>query len=966
MRPLQAAGAVLAPPVGELAQAPPASSSSVAWVVPRWSDPRVPFAALLTLYSVLGFTVLGFNRNPLQMLATVVAGCALDVALARGFTRRWVVPLSAYITSCSLALLLNYSHGSPLLFVPVYFAIASKYVLTFEGRHVFNPSLFGVALSLLTTRELITAAPAYQWAGGSMAMSAFLVMTALALFVFRVGRGPLIGSFLVFYALQTGLRAWIMRFHLPPTMLFVGTLGSPPFFLFTFYMLTDPATSPRTARGQVIQAAAIAFVDLLLHLRESVFTFFYAALICAAARFAFLHARRAWRQGLRAAIARAASPAWLTRAAATAGIGLLFAGGVFAAGAARPHAARVAFRMERLAPEHTGIHTAMSDALVRVDPRVAHIAKWVLSVGDAAAVADFDGDGTLDLFLTNTLKRPEDRGALYRGLGDLRFERVAFPAMASVLARFPETGLPSAAAFADYDNDGDEDLAVGFGYGKTRLFRNLLVETGRPEFVEVTAASGIDEHTVSLGLVWFDADRDGRLDLLVTNAMAPYLPGYSRPTPLNVFRLPAPEYRGDRRMLRFMHNGWHNADNGGPNALYRGLPGGRFEKLDVRALGMPETHWTVAAGSGDLNRDGWTDLYLASDFGPDDLYLNNRGHGFRRVSGRWYGDVGKDTYKGMNSTFADFDGNGWLDVYVSNNHHALQAEGSLLWMTRPGRDPFVPEFRDEATQRGALNENRWGWGAAAGDLDLDGWPDLVQANGMVDDRLDHRYDRNKDYWYVNHKLMQAGPEIHTYADMWGDLRGRTIFPNEARRAYLNLGARDPGVFVDVAREIGIADPDCSRGVVLADLDNDGDLDLVITNQFGPVSIYRNTLRAPGVADAEHHFIGLQLIGNGTTTSRDAIGTRVEAVTTVSGREFRQVREVTAVSGFSSQGDPRLLFGLGREAGPVRVSIEWYGGERQSLVLAPDRYHVIRQPAPSLAAKTSAASGGPAAGHPEGR
>jgi hypothetical protein len=301
----------------------------------------------------------------------------------------------------------------------------------------------------------------------------------------------------------------------------------------------------------------------------------------------------------------------------------------------------------------------------------------------------------------------------------------------------------------------------------------------------------------------------------------------------------------------------------------------------------------------------------------------------------------------MNSTFADFDGNGWLDVYVSNNHHALQAEGSLLWMTRPGRDRFVPEFRDEATPRGALNENRWGWGAAAGDLDLDGWPDLVQANGMLDDRLDHRYTGHKDYWYVNHKL------IHTYADMWGDLRGRTLFPNEPRRAYLNLGARDPGVFVDVARQIGIADPDCSRGVVLADLDNDGDLDLVITNQFGPVSIYRNSLRRPGTPDAEHHFIGLELIGNGTSTNRDAIGTRVEAVTGGSGHEFRQVREVSAVGGFSSQCDPRLLFGLGREAGPVRVAIDWYGGERQSLVLEPDCYHVIRQPSTNLVARVRA-------------
>jgi hypothetical protein len=460
----------------------------------------------------------------------------------------------------------------------------------------------------------------------------------------------------------------------------------------------------------------------------------------------------------------------------------------------------------------------------------------------------------------------------------------------------------------------------------------------------VSLAAGLDEHTVSLATLFFDFDRDGRLDLFETNAIAPYLADYDHRVPLNVFKLPAAEYAGDRRMLHFMHNGWHDADNGGLNTLYRGRADGTFEKLDSKAIGMPETHWTIAAASGDLNRDGWTDLYLASDFGPDDLYLNRAGLGFERVAGKWFGDVGKDTYKGMNSTIADFDRNGWLDVYVSDNHHKLQAEGSLLWMTRPSRDAFHPSFRDEATRRGALNENRWGWGAAAGDLDLDGWPDIIQANGMVDDRLDHRFDSKKDYWYVNHKLMQAGPEIHTYADMWGDLRGRTLYPNEARRAYWNRGARGTGTFKDVAAEIGIADPDNSRGVAMADFDDDGDLDLVITNQHGPVSIYRNTLRGGAGVSGAPHFAGVTLAGNGVTTSRAAIGTRVEAVYEEAGREVRQVREVGLLGGFSAQSDPRLLFGLGRYHGPVKLEIAWYGGERQTVVIEPDRYVRIEQPA----------------------
>ncbi len=945
----QAAPLVAAPAASVRMRSRATTAAPVPWVVPARTDPRIPFAIILAVYAVLGATVLGFNRSVGQMTAIVVAGCALDLALARILTRRWVLPLSAFITAASLALLLNYAHGTPLLLAPVFLAIGSKYVLTFEGRHVFNPSMFGVAVSLLLTHELITAAPAYQWAGGAVGMSAFLVMAALTLFVFRIGRGPLIVSFLVFYALQTALRAWVLRFHMPGDMLFLGTLGSPPFFLFTFYMITDPMTSPRTARGQVAFAAALTLVDLWLHTRQSVFTFFYAALICGAARFAFLHARRAWRLGPRLAWAHALTADYARRVAVVAGFGLLFAGPLLAGGPGRANVV-AGFRMEPLPPEHTGIRTAMSDVLERTDPRVAHVAKWLLSVGDAVAVGDYDDDGTLDLFLTNALKRPEDRGALYRGLGDLRFERVALPAMDSIVAGFPTTGLPSAAAFVDVDGDGDQDLSVGFGYGRSRLLRNLRVETGAASFVDVSDACGLDAHTVSLSIVFLDFDRDATLDMLVTNAPAPYLADYAQPTPFNVFRLPPAEYPGDRRMLHFMHNGWHDADNGGRNTLYRGCRDGGFERLDAAAVGMPETHWTISAGSGDLNRDGWTDLYLASDFGRDDLYLNRDGQRFERIEGRWFGEVGKDTYKGMNSTFADFDGNGWLDVYVSNNHHALQSEGSLLWMTSPGRDPFHPRFRDEATHRGALNENRWGWGAAAGDLNLDGWPDIVQANGMVDDRLDRRYESRKDYWYVNHKLMQAGPEIHTYADMWGDLRGRTIFPNESRRAYLNRGASAPGTFVDVARAIGIDDPDNSRGAALADLDDDGDLDLVITNQLGPVSVYRNTLRTSGdpsrpggSATSGPHFLGVRLLGNGETTSRSAIGTRVEAVTVEAGREVRQVREIASLSGFSAQGDPRLLFGLGDHVGPVTLVIDWYGGDRQTIELEPDRYHVVHQP-----------------------
>ncbi len=902
------------------------------WEVPTWCDPRLPFAGLLALYAVLGFTFLGFNRQWWQMALIVGSGALLDVALCFLFTGKKAVPLSAIISCTSLGILLNYSHHSWVLFFPVLLTIGGKYVLTFQGRHVFNPSMFGVATSLLLTSELITAAPAYQWAGGDVTLSLFLATAALTLFVFRgVGRGPLVASFLVFYALQTAVRAYVMRHHLPWQTLFLGTLESPPFYLFTFYMLTDPATSPKTPRGQVAFALALTLVDAFLHFKESVYTFFYAALTLATAKFVFLHARELWRKrGAR--LKEAWDTAFFQRVGAVGALAAALVGGWVWAEAPLAEPVEVLFRFERVPVAEAGLASTMGTTLEEVDPRVQHVAKWVLSVGDAVAAGDVDGDGRVDLLLTHPLAAPADRIGLYLNRGGLRFERVAVPGF-DVIARDPAThGLASGGVFADDDRDGDLDLVLTVAFGKTRRFRNQLKETGALAFEDVSQASGLDAHTVSLGATFLDFDNDGRLDLLVTNALTTHLPGYDVPTPLNLFRLPAPAYDGDRRMFRFMHNGWHDADNGGKNLLYRGRGDGTYERLDSDAWGLPETHWTLAVGTQDFNHDGWTDLYLASDFGRDDLYLNEGGRHFRRVEGPRFGDVGKDTYKGMNVSIADFDHDGFGDVYVSNVHHALQSEGSLLWMVRPSKDPFVPSFSDEATQRGALNERRFGWGAAAGDLDLDGWDDLVQANGMVDDRLDARPldTRRRDYWYVNQKLMQSGPELHTYADRWGDIRGRVIYPNEARRAYLNRGAQGPGVFVDVAQRVGLDDPDNSRGVLLSDLDGDGDLDALITNQHGPASLYRNTRRDAG----KPHFLALELGGT--------FGTRVTVRSTRRGQPLVQVKELQAMGGFAASTDGRLVFGLGDDApSEVEVTVAWHRGPTQTLKLAVDQRHALR-------------------------
>ena len=915
-----------------------AASRGRAAAIPAWwpADPRIPFAALLTLYAVVGSTILGFNRSPMQIALTIVAGCTLDVALHWWCRhRKLTLPLSAYISMLSIAIILNYAHNYYLLFLPAFFAIASKYVFTFRGRHVFNPSLFGIASALLIGGGLYSTSPAYQW-GGSPAVATFIVTAAIFLFVFRIGRTPLIVSFLLFYGLQVWLRAYILRWHVEPEVLVVGALTAPTFYLFAFYMMTDPKTSPSGTVAQVAQAFAVVLLDLVLHKWQSLYTLVYALFILSAVRLIALHARALLQDGaahLRAAWTRR----YATQLATITLIGLAGHGLYASVIHPRLDISNPGFTLVEVPESTTGIHSEMSDIMTHADPRVQHFAKWIMSVGDAVAVGDYDNDGRPDLFITNPLKRAEDRNALYRNLGGFRFERVDVPALRDWSTNPEALGFAGGALFVDFDNTGAQSLFLMGAYGRSRLLKNMLPVTGRAEFVDVSEAVGLVDHSTSVAATFFDVDRDGRLDLYVANSLTPHLPDYARLTPLTVFKLPEPEYQGDRRMFHFMHESWNDASNGGPNLLFRNV-GARFTRLP----GMPETHFSLAVGTGDLNGDGYTDLYVANDFGPDDLYLNDGGRRFVRVSGTTFGSIGRDTYKGMNASVADLDNRGELDVYVSNVHVPLQAEGSLLWKSYRRVGSFVPDIRDEATDRGVLNEGGFGWGAAVGDLNLDGWLDIVQANGMVDTSMD-RYQpaRPRDYWYAAEKVMLSPPWEHSYVDRWPDLRGYEIFGRQRNKVYVSRGGVTRIQYVDVAEAVGLTYAGISRGVALADFDNRGVLDVAMTHQFAPFTLYRNTLADARQADRPRHWIGLAIAGDGTRVSTEAIGTTVY-VRCTAGQCPQQMRELQIANGFSAQNDKRLLFGLAEYDGTVDVEVHWYGAEKTVYSgLRSGRYYTIR-------------------------
>jgi hypothetical protein len=929
---------------------------------PKRGDPRLPFAALLLSFAVAGTLWLGFNRSPAQIAITVGSACVLDAALhwlLRG--RRLLFPLSAFISSLSLALLLNYGHDHLLMLLPVFLTVGSKYVFTFRGRHVINPSLFGVVGTLVFAGDLITASPAYQWDGTGL-VSLFMVAAAASLFLFKVGRAWLVGSFLFFYVLQTALRAWLTRHHIPMDMLFVGTLTSPPFFLFTFFMMTDPATSPSSRKGQVFVAALIAGIDLAWHAKLVLFTFFYAAGMVQTGRFVFVHAKAMMERGevlgyLKDALV---DRAVLKRVAVVLGLGLLGLG--LYTQVLRPHVvvtdvgaryAPVDVREAGVVLEHDG------ELLTLMDERAAHIAKWVLSVGASVATADVDNDGDQDLFFTSPTAIASDRSALFLNdtpqgaAGAMRFTRHALPEQHRRDADPRTHGYTSGSLFFDADNDGDQDLLLLVTFGSSRLLQNRLIEDGALAFVDVTEAAGLDTYTNSVAAGLLDLDRDGALDLVIRNVAPTHLPGYEQPTRYNLFKLPAPAHEGDRRMFAFMHNSWHKADNGGPTHVWRNRGDGTFEALDAADLGLTHTHWTLAMSAADLDGDGVTDLYLGNDFGPDDLYLR-RGDRFEHIVSELYGEIGKDTYKGMNSTAADVTGDGRLDIYVSNAHVPMLAEGSLLWINKTGAqggDEGRVQFVDEAMARGALNEGHFGWGAAIADLNLDGWPEIIQGNGYLDDRFDQRWDECPGYWYSNHKLMQSGPELHTYGDKWADLRGYCVFPRENRRVFLNRGTGAQPQFVDATEAFGPFPPENSRGIAATDLDGDGTLDVVMSNQLGPPQLMRGARSASG----RRKVVSIDLVGDPThptaPCSKDAVGTEVRIEL---GDGLVRSQQVQGLTGLSAQSGKRLHFGLGEvEAAAIGVEVVWCGHERsrRRLELAPNSAVVLYQTPPPSAEHT---------------
>lgn len=902
-------------------------------------DARYTVTLILLSYNILGITLLGFNRSWSQILLTVCTGTLLHIFYDLLFNKKLYFPISAVTTSLGLCILVNYGHSMIYPLVPIFFAISSKFFFNFKGRHIFNPAMMGVTLSLIMASEFISSSPAYQW-NGIGAMALFIIMPALLLFMPKINRGWLVGSFLLVFTLQIILRSLLIRHYLPFSTLFFGTITSPAFFLFTFFMITDPVTSPSGKKDQIIVGCSLALLDLLYHLFSSYHTFFFAALTLGSIRFCWFHFKSATTEEKKGALfylrSRFLKSGYYKKffTILAIGFGGYYSYQIFAKDAL--NAPDVGFQFEVIDQSRTKMHFPKGEVLDLVDPRVQHMGKWILAITDGVAIGDFDNDNLVDVFFTSGHKDIHSRNALFKNKGNFEFERLPSSELSHYASDIKRFGIPSNAMFVDYDNDGDLDLFItyAFGYqGSSRLFKNLLNETGYPEFKNITNESKLQRFSNSATANFLDFNRDGLLDLLIGNTIATHLPDYKNPTELNFFDLPRPQYVGDNRMFNFMHESWHRAENGGLNYFFTQNTDHTFNTIDSKQIGMPETKWSMAIGTGDFNQDGWTDVYIANDFGADDFYYNRDGKKFESYRGSFFGTIGKDTYKGMNATIADFDNNGMSDIHVSNVHHQLQAEGNLLWYFYPSKNSFYPDIKDQATYAGALNENRFGWGANASDFNNDGWIDLAQANGMVDDLYDRKYSECPDYWYINEKIARSSPEIHKYINNWGDIRGTCIHGKEKNRLYMNRGITKKPQFIDVAEYINMKQVGNWRGMATADFNNDGRIDLIASSLYRDPLVFKNNPSNDTMKN-KSNWIGFKLESFGKDCNRMAIGTKLTIISSQiknPSQKRTQFFETTLINGFSAGHDPRVHIGLGDYNKIEEIKVQWCGNPAHTAI-----------------------------------
>jgi len=502
---------------------------------------------------------------------------------------------------------------------------------------------------------------------------------------------------------------------------------------------------------------------------------------------------------------------------------------------------------------------------------------FVQPMAGGVAIFDYDNDGKMDIFFTNGAKLPELKktgpgfyNCLLRNKGDGTFEDVTRKAG----LQGEQLGYNLGVAVGDYDNDGHEDIFI-CGAGRNTLYHN----NGDGTFTDVTEQSGIGGKppgTLSVGAAWFDYDNDGLLDLVVANYTT-WTPQTDRRCAVNSVQY----YCSPTFYPRAMHRLYHN------------LGHGRFEDVTEKSGFAAAPGKGMGISVADFNDDGYQDVFIANDTEPNSLFIN-KGNGTFEDQGLQLGVAYNDEAKAvssMGSDAKDYDNDGRVDIFTNN----LMGQ---VWQLYRNRGDFFRYVPDQVHLQ-QLSQPLSGWSAAFLDYDNDGWKDLYSANGDIDN---------------------VKPNSRQHDTMFRNLDGKQ--------------------FVDVSGEMGAGflRTGYQRGSAVGDLNNDGFEDLVATSLMERPRILLNS------AGNGNHWLTLELTGH--YSNRDAIGAKVK-ITTASGRVL--YNHVSVSTGFMSSSDKRVHFGLGSEKQIALIEIRWPRGGVQILRdVVADQFLKVEEAVPGAA------------------
>jgi enediyne biosynthesis protein E4 len=521
-------------------------------------------------------------------------------------------------------------------------------------------------------------------------------------------------------------------------------------------------------------------------------------------------------------------------------------------------------------------------------PSFTSIKYLIEAMGGGVGMFDYDNDGRMDLFFTNgaSLKDPMPKSEAPDKRDAKYWNRLYHQKVDGTLEDVTETsglrgsGFSMGVAAADYDDDGRVDLYVT-GYGGNYLYHN----NGDGTFTDLTITAGVGGGGWSTSAGWIDYDRDGRLDLFVGRYVEWDFDAGS-------------VYCGDTRPgnRAYCHP---DTFKSATNILYHQRADGSFEDVSAKSGIEEPAGKALGVAFGDFDNDGFMDIFVANDSVRQSLY-HNKGNGtFEDIavsSGAGYDENGK-TYAGMGVAAGDYDNDGYPDIFIttlSNERYPLYHNDRDLSFT----------YATNSTGVGRITLLYSGWGTGFIDADNDGLRDLFVAQSHVLDTIE------KTNPYLKYKQTP-------------------LLMLNTGRGFVNVSATAGPAFSTLLT---------GRGAAFGDLNNDGQVDVVIASLDGPPVLLRNDGTSKGTSKGtKNHWLGLSLAGS--KSNRDGIGARV-AVIDSSGR--RQIFDVNTSGSYLSSNDPRILVGLG-SASVRQVEIKWPSGTVQ-IITEPqfDRYHVINE------------------------